>query len=262
MTESNIAIICFGDEGYFSKPPFAPIIALTSFRRVFGDEVDYFCVGRFENRDTIRLIERNGLKALNVDFSDTFSRGQQSSFWGSFPPEGFYLGTFPGLFLERGYQCCLVVDGDVYCNMRFDIENLIADADIGAIRQHPDFHINSGVLLLKNERCLEKKFFERFVELYRTNEYWSEQPLLNDLIEAHDFDFRELDLTYNFTLRAKNLLYESENGQRILNARPEEVKIAHFLRGKPWVDQTGSKFDYPIRNHFAKLYMQIPIETP
>ena len=62
----KIALICCGDESYFSTPPYAPLVALTSFRKNFGDEVDYFCVGRFSDESTLQLIEHNEIGRAHV----------------------------------------------------------------------------------------------------------------------------------------------------------------------------------------------------
>ena len=255
--EKKIAVLCYGNRDYFLKKPYAPIIALYSFKKLFGNALDYFCVSKFKNGKDISFIENMGYKALDLDYSQIFNKGNPKSSWGKYPSEGFWAGMLPEKMFALGYDHSLIVDGDIYCNQKFSFDKL-SDPEIDFFGvNHPKLHsndeglLNTGVLFFNNANCAKKHLSKKYIELYYENEYWSEQPLFQDIVKSGFLTFRELDRNFNLMLRRIDLLGENEKFDK------NRVYIVHFLKGKPWLKQAPYYFKYESREYFVKKFLDL-----
>lgn len=253
----KIAVLCYGNRGYFLEKPYAPIAALHSFKKVFGNVLDYFCVSKFKNGKDITFIERMGHKPLDVDYSHTFNKGNPESSWGAYPSEGFWAGMLPEKMLKLGYDYSLIVDGDIYCNRKFPFD-ILSDKTIDFFGvNHPKLHnndedkLNAGVLFFNNANCAKKHLSKKYIELYHENDYWSEQPLFQDIIKKGVLSFRELSRNFNLMLRRKDLLAENKEFDKNI------AYIVHFLKGKPWLQNTPDYFKYENRQYFVTKFLDL-----
>lgn len=259
---NKLAIITCGDEKYFLKDPYAPIVALTSYRNHFGNTADYFCLSNFLDKKTDDIIQKNGFKKISLEIPE-FNKNHTGYGLGSYPPECCYWCKIPEILLSLGYEYAMFVDGDTYCNSRFDIPEKLKSVHLCAVYQpSDDFVVNSGVVFFNNRKCVNDNFFENAVDKYKNNEYPSDQELLNQIILEKKYTFGELDISFNFAMRHKTTLMKSSLGVEMLNFdKKEDIKIAHFIASKPWLP-VKKEWDFPIQSYFVKLYSEIKIWTP
>ena len=125
MINKKLAIVTCGNTDYFNKEPFAPIKAMTSFKNVFGETADYFCLTSGGDKKTDNLINKNGFQRIYSDETHHFNKVHSGYGGGGYPSECCYLFLIPSLLASMGYDYSLYVDGDVYCNTRFDIPSAL-----------------------------------------------------------------------------------------------------------------------------------------
>ena len=256
--KNKIAIFCSGDDGYFSTYSSPPYIALSSFRDKFGDQLDYYCCGEFSDK-SMGIIKRHNFTGVYTQL-DLRDFGKALNRW---PVETFMHILLPQKFLEMGYEHVLKIDGDVYCNRKFNISDIKTADRCMSLANHPGSNeINCGVILYNNRIYCNTVDQGMLIKAALVCNPESEQHLIQYLIDRNVISYREIPYWYNFCLRSlhiqeytdelKKLRHDFDNDEDII----ENICIAHFVRGKPWIEEINlsSNWDYKLRNYFVNLY--------
>jgi len=122
----NIAIFCAGNDEYFSEQSSPPYVALSSFRDQFANEFDYFCCGDLNNNSLDQIKFHNFIPLMCKVKLDGLRDCA-----GKLAVETFLRLFIPQQLQDMGYEFAIYIDGDVYCNKRFQISDILPkDHDI------------------------------------------------------------------------------------------------------------------------------------
>jgi len=258
--QKPIAIFCAGDDDYFSTTQSPPYVALSSFRDQFEDEMDYFCCGKLGN-DSIKIIKQHNFIPMYVDY-DLDGFGNYLRRW---PHECFMHTLMPEMFLKMGYRFSISIDGDVYCCKRFDISEIQTEDCCMSMAHHPgNDEINSGVVLYNNENYCSSVTRDLLLSATVICRPEGDQQLFQYLIDQIHISHKVIPYWYNFCLRSLKLSsYMKELHE--LRAKfsddigiIENIRVAHFVRGKPWIAEINREehWNYELRNYFVEKYME------
>ena len=250
MIEQSVSHCVFStaDDAYVPKA----IVALLSFSKFNPEYRKYVLCGKLseENRE---LCCDLGVTPLELDLSSAFYRT-----W-KYPRECYYHFIGPELFWKLGFSHSVYIDGDTYCNGKFnpditepfDIAGVSYDT-VGALfkelgedkklceqmdvpgiaRQRPQ----SGVLLYNNPALVKFGFFKRIVDLFDKSlkagiPRKGDDSLLTLMVGLHpELLTCQLPLTFNaIDYRFPRPRSSDPDGEIISNSI-----IYHFIRDKPW----------------------------
>jgi hypothetical protein len=233
------------------------VASLRSFINHNGHtDTDYYILGNNFSMRTRRLMNRFGIRYLNINLSDAFARYIRHRY----PSECFWIFKGPELFDALGYQYSLAVDGDTLCYRKLElnwlnelehIAGVYRGCTTGAFLKNinqlePVKHklgllennltgpaTNSGVLFFNNRVLASLEFFKRAVEAFRRSENAG-------IPRAGDDSTLALILGLNPELRLHLLpddwnIYRGLVGEKIAMSMLETANIIHLSALKPWL---------------------------
>ncbi len=109
------------------------IVALTTFKK-YNNEYDCFIIGTSFDNYVHELCDMYDIKLIEVDLTNDFYEIPQIEKRSKYPVECFYVFYGPKIFKQMGYEYSLYIDGDIYCNKKFDIEHT---EKLAAIKLYP-----------------------------------------------------------------------------------------------------------------------------
>lgn len=219
---------------------------------------DYFILGSSFSARTQRLINKFGIRYININLNREFTRNIRHRY----PGECFWIFKGPELFANRGYQYSLAIDGDTLCNKPLDTRWLkdlkhIAGVNRGCgvgtflanLKQLDSLKkgftldegtlkrpaTNSGVLFFNNGELAKAKFYTRMVKTYQRSERLGvlrggDDSTLALFLASHpEIDLHIIDDSWN--------VYRGISGvgnSAVLDKLSVEANIIHLSSLKPW----------------------------
>lgn len=232
------------------------VASLRSFIKYNGNtDIDYFILGNNFSMRTRRLINRFGIRYLNINLNQTFARNSRHRY----PSECFWIFKGPELFHSMGYRYSLAVDGDTLCYQTLDLNWLnqlehIAGVYRGcstgeflkninqleSVKQKlgvpaSDLNgpaTNSGVLFFNNRTLASLGFFNRVTSAFRRSEDAG-------IPRAGDDSTLALILGLNPELKLHLLpdnwnIYRGLASEKVSDSLLQGANIIHLSTLKPW----------------------------
>lgn len=255
---NKYCVFSTGDDRYIPKA----VVSLLSFKK-YNPNYDMFVLCSDLSKENKRLCDDCGVSVIEIDLGGIFYQT-----W-KYPKECYYHFKGPELFLPKGYDYSVYIDGDTYCHSKFefDISEIFHVAgtsydthkelftEIGEydrvrhnleITSEDDFNkrrIQSGVLVYNNKKLNEIDYFKKVGELYdcsikRDVPRKGDDSLLSLTLAMYpEIQTKELSKYHNlidFKVEAMK-----KNGSDIDNDIFAHCVIYHFIEQKPWfsIDQ-------------------------
>jgi hypothetical protein len=267
----KLAVITYGDAGYFEDSRNLPYVALESFRREFEGAADYYCVS---TQDSIPAkASKLGFHYEKVDLPKIYSEDSYEHCNGSwsvrYPTEIYLFSVIPQHFKTLGYDYVLIVDGDTFCNNEFSLDFLDDTHCIYGVQEPiPEtLALNTGVVFYNTAVCEQLNFSKLCAEMYGDKDvpYTADQPFINTLIGRHKLPIKFISYWHNFLFlnkKAYNRHKVRENlGFDPLKASVDDIIIGHFIQNQTQPSHTivksgrlvkeknkDHKRNYPARN--------------
>ena len=239
------------------------IVSLLSVKK-WNPNIDlYIITSNLSDKDR-EFAARYKINVIEEDLSSKF----HTSF--SYPVECYYLFAGQKIFLERGYDYSIYIDGDIYCNSSITINwpkiKYFAGVSLGStkdilgkdldkinkiweIQSVPDYRIQTGVLIFNNKSLTKIDLLGKIAKLYSESIAHSIPRTGDDslfsLFQLVHQEVKPLILDENYNL----ILYYSKSQANLDYLRYAENKILecvfyHFTCkvNKPW--QTISSVNF------------------
>jgi len=273
----KLAVITYGDTGYFEDSRNLPYVALESFRREFEGTADYYCVSTQDS--TPVKASKLDFHYEKVDLPKIYSEDSYEHCNGSwsvrYPTEIYLFSVIPQHFKTLGYDYVLIVDGDTFCNNEFSLDFLDDTHCMYGVQEPiPEtLALNTGVVFYNTAVCEQLNFSKLCAEMYgdATLSYTADQPFINTLIARYEIPLKFISYWHNFIFFGKRSynrsVVRSNLGFDPLKASVDDVLIGHFIqnqtqpyteimkRGKVIKERTKhSKRNYPARNQLLKSW--------
>lgn len=271
ITENRHCVFSTGSDNYIPK---AIVSLLTFSKHNKGFDVYILCTHISEANK--RLCESCGVKAIEVDLGDTFYQT-----W-DYPKECFYHFKAPELFLKMGYEYSIYIDGDTYCNNKFDLDtseffhiagssydtNKELFSEIGdydkirrclEINDEDGFNknrIQSGVIIYNNRALDAIDYFRKAGDLF-------DRCIKNGIPRKGDDSLLSLMVTMHPEIITKQLSvyfnlidYKTqEMGEGFVEDDViKNCAIYHFIAQKPWFSLTDY-YSYP-HKYFVQKWLE------
>lgn len=219
-------------------------------------DIDYYILGNNFSMRTRRMMNRFGIRYLNINLNEAFARNTRHRY----PSECFWIFKGPELFDAMGYEYSLAIDGDTLCYRTLELDWLNELEHIAGVHRgcttgdflkninqlEPIKHklgalennltgpaTNSGVLFFNNRKLTELGFFKRTLEAFRRSENAGIPRAGDDSTLALIFGLNpELQLhllpdTWN--------IYRGLAGEKVAASIFETANIIHLSSLKPWL---------------------------
>lgn len=180
----KFSVFCASDNSYVPNC----VVSLLSFKK-FNPQFDMFIIGSKFSNDIFSLCKHFNIKLLEINLSRFFH-----THW-DYPIECYYHFRAPIIFNKLGYQFSVYIDGDVYCNNKFDVNwnaithlsgvgyftvkyflqridkynVLLNKLDISNDSHFQRRHIQTGVIVYNNPNLVDFNFFHQIVSLYNSS---------------------------------------------------------------------------------------------
>ena len=249
----KLAVFSSCDKGYFR----ASIVALSSVKK-YNPECDLFLLIKKESltEEDVDLLKKHNIKIPKFDSNTPFKKVNK---W---PEEAYWCFYGPKIFYKMGYEYSIFIDPDVLCVSKFDVDKIFSDiVGIGGVNDwntlYKDFkksrnyyletfdlkksdlkwgQVNGGVLYYRNRYIVEKKIWEKSIELFEKigknrealEELLADQGMLSLLLVLdRDIKIKKLDKIHNYLLCSSTIPLE-------YFIKREDIIFAHFIIPKPW----------------------------
>jgi len=261
------------------------IATLRSFKKHNGNEdFDYFILGHAFSARTQRLINKYGIRYVNLNLKKDFARTHKHRY----PGECFWIFKGPEIFYQRGYPYSVSVDGDILCNRKLDLDWLprlkhLAGIDRGAsvgeflhnigqlsvIKRKLRSEVmhterratNTGVLFYNNIELSRNGFYQLMVEAYQSSERAG-------IIRGGDDSSLALLLAFHADLKLHILennwhvyrgLFKQPRGNTSIENELQKLRndayIIHLSSMKPW--QHHSKFPNQVAQYYIDEWRKL-----
>jgi len=257
-------VYCAGNADYILSPNAEPIKMLKSFRKHFGNEIDYVY---FTDKDeaNIRSVQdicdAHDIKLVVGECKRHYDKYNDYEYVGErglpprWPDAHYWYCEAPDYF-NGTYEFAIKCDGDMMCVQKFDLSSLESDNEITAAHA-PDWYnsydrhcANAGFQVINISAYVKndiKSHFRQFSNNINTyKKFNGDTPVLNHLVGSNTLNVRFVSAEYNY------LLFDIDEVKNLSMDNMNDVKIVHFVETKPhnlneWMYNT-------VKEHFANIY--------
>ena len=244
----KLVYFCVGNEEYVDV-----MCSTLTLVKKHNPLADFFIVGDIYNDNLINKIKKFNIKLYQCDYHKIYKYAQKR--W---PSQCFWWYAMPDIFYKKGYKFSCLVDGDIYCYKKINLNFLNDNFDIAAITT-PKEKWNykqwwSSLVFLNNKKLSEKKFFEKSIKIYNivsSMEYpgkqLNDQHVLNGFLPDNMFhntikrntnielNIIPLELNFNWSYLLINYKNRNDNDEKIsFDELKEKIIFLHLASTKPW----------------------------
>ena len=274
-TKYRIAVYCTSNQEYSPNC----IATLLTFQEKNPD-FDYYIFGKSFQKNTVALTNKNNIHYIDIDLNHLFQHKWE------YPRECFWKFYIPTVLYKLGYDFCISIEGDMYCNKTLNVDwsqiNFIAGVSRGTVKdmavikddyekirkvfkysKHKHFdmqRIQSGLVIYHVKNTMDYYFFEK-IHLIYTLSVKHDIPRKGDdsllaLFLALNPDFTPiyLPISWNYIFSKYRWSEIKKDATEYLKYRENlilNIKIAHFSHKKPWEKITNYPY-FSIKYFYRK----------
>ncbi len=254
-------VYCAGNSNYILSENKEPIRMLKSFKKYFGNELDYvyFTDVNEDRLDEVeKLCKDNGITLVKGDCKKNYKDYTDIQFTGNGQegrwPDAMYWYCDAPEYLKSNYDYAIKCDGDMMCNSHFDLLILESDLPI-SIADAPKWYdpfdkysANAGFQIINISQYLEENISSLFREAAKQiKRFNSDTPALDYFVGSNQIFVTYLSSDYNY------LLFDVDEVNNLKLEDVSTVKIFHFVDSKP--HSLNPKMIGSIKEYFSKIYL-------